>query len=67
MKNIIDKALSLHGAVAHDVFPNGSILRCSVCRREIACSTDDCGYYLGHGWPTRCGHTMTLTRQESEK
>lgn len=65
MKNIIEKALNLHSSIAQDVFPNGTILRCSLCEKEIDCSTNDCGYYLGHGWPVCCGYTMVLTSKES--
>lgn len=67
MRDLTKKALNLHNAVAQDVFPNGAILQCSVCGKEIDCSTSDCSYYLGHGWPTCCGYTMTLTSKESEE
>jgi len=67
MKNIIEKALNLHSSIAQDVFPKGAILRCSLCGKEIDCSTIDCGYYLGHGWPVCCGYTMVLTVKEQEQ
>ncbi len=67
MKNIIEKALNLHSSIAQDVFPKGAILRCSLCGNEIDCSTNDCGYYLGHGWPVCCGYTMVLTVKEQEQ
>jgi len=67
MKNIIEKVMNLHGSIAQDVFPKGGILRCSVCGKELDCSTNDCGYYLGHGWPVCCRRTMTLTVKECEE
>jgi len=67
MKIITDKLSNLRSSIVQDVFPKGAILRCSLCGKEIDCSTNDCGYYLGHGWPVCCGYTMVLTVKEQEQ
>lgn len=63
-KNVIEKAQSLHGSIAQDVFPNGAVLRCSICGNESNITTNDCAYYLGHGWPKCCELAMTLEKKE---
>lgn len=59
-KGIVEKAKDLHNSIAQDVFPNGAILRCSECGVEKDVSTEECGYYLGHGWPICCELAMTM-------
>lgn len=51
---------NIHGGIAADVWPNGATVTCSECGRTETLSTGECGYCLGHGWPTCCGLTMTM-------
>jgi len=46
--------------IAKDVWPNGTLLKCSICGKEQQASSDDCGYYLRCGWPKCCQKTMGI-------
>lgn len=56
--NNLSELKNLHGNIAADVWPGGSWLHCPICDRWERISSAQCGYYLGHGWPKCCGHTM---------
>jgi len=58
---IVKRLSELHGKIAADVWPHGARLVCTVCGYEREITTDECAFYLGHGWPDEhCDQAMRL-------
>ncbi len=64
--NYLKRLQGLHANIAKEVYPNGVILTCSNCGRQEEATTEDCAYYLAHGWPKCCGHDMRTTEKEAQ-
>jgi hypothetical protein len=60
LNEFINAAKNIHSSIAGDVWPDGQMLYCHKCGATIHYTRDECGYYLGHGWPKKlcCGERM---------
>lgn len=58
LKELLENVSSLHANIARDAYPDGGILYCLVCKRELPYTTQDAANYLAHGWPKCCGQGM---------
>jgi hypothetical protein len=61
LAQIVERATTLHSAIAADLSGFGGILRCTECGwtrplGDVACR-------LRSGWPECCGYTMTWVTQ----
>ena len=62
IRTIVQRATTLHTALAADLEPFGGILRCTDgCGREQ--SLGNIASHLGGGWPKCCGYTMRWVTQ----
>jgi hypothetical protein len=64
LSRFVKRADNLHISIAGDVFPGGARLVCRDCGQVQQITTNDAAFFLAHGWPKCCGHTMSLVNME---
>jgi hypothetical protein len=52
------KLATIHRDIASDVWPNGAILKCTVCSRTEQITSAQAANFLRRGWPSHCDRTM---------
>jgi hypothetical protein len=60
-QKVMERAVTLHAAIAADLEPSGGVLRCTACQTERPLG--EVAGHLRHGWPKCCGYTMTWVTQ----
>ncbi len=66
LEKLINNVNNLHGNIAKDVYPNGLDMSCKVCDYKFHATTEDCGFYLAHGWPKHCGKSMSQSLPKTD-
>ena len=51
LSEFINNARNIHSSISADVWPDGQMLYCHKCGATKHYTREECGYYLGHGWP----------------
>ena len=59
-ESIIERAKHIHSRIVDDVYPDGWHGNCHSCGKSFYYTREECGYYLGHGWP-KCDHRPNET------
>jgi hypothetical protein len=62
---LINNAKNIQGNIANDVWPDGWSGNCHICGKPFHYTREECGYYLGHGWP-KCDHQTVITKAKGE-